>query len=180
MGIEEATVFFAVKERIHKALRLAQGMGQGYLTWISPVRLSPGSDDEAQRIRLVTELAKNDSAVRLRSWFTPATDVRHTMYILDEPTVSLHMADLDMLIPVLHRLVLLGNAVRVIEHNLDMIAEAGWIMGLEPGGGDCGGRVVAQGTADAVVRRRHSDAVRTLAGFLCRCGFALRCRARGN
>src|SRR5262249_48466762 len=93
------------------------------------------SGGEAQRIKLVYELAKT-SAVK-------------TLYVLDEPTVGLHMADVEKLIRVLHRLVEAGNTAVVIEHNLDIIAEADWIIDLGPEGGSGGGRVVFQGTPEA-------------------------------
>ena len=78
---------------------------------------------------------------------------RHTLYVLDEPTVGLHMADVEKLARVLHRLVGAGNTVVVIEHNLDVIAEADWIAALGPEGGDAGGRIVAMGAPEAVAKR---------------------------
>jgi len=90
-----------------------------------------------------------------------------TLYVLDEPTIGLHMADVEKLVRVLHRLVGAGNSVVVIEHNLDVIAEADWIIDLGPEGGDGGGRIVAQGAPEAVARRRHgSHTARALAEFL--------------
>jgi excinuclease ABC subunit A len=78
-----------------------------------------------------------------------------TLYVLDEPTVGLHMADVEKLLRVLHRLVDAGNTVVVIEHNLDVIAEADWIVDLGPEGGDAGGRIVAQGPPEALVAPRQ-------------------------
>ncbi|MDP1674252.1 MAG: excinuclease ABC subunit UvrA, partial [Burkholderiales bacterium] len=144
LSIDEAVGFFAAHPQIHHALRLLQDVGLGYLTLgqQSPT-LSGG---EAQRIKLVTELAK----VRANAEDAGARPGRggaqkHTLYVLDEPTVGLHMADVEKLIHVLHRLVDAGNSVVVIEHNLDVMAEADWIIDLGPEGGDGGGRIVAEG-----------------------------------
>jgi excinuclease ABC subunit A len=127
-------------------------VGLGYLTLgqQSPT-LSGG---EAQRIKLVTELA------RLRAG-------QRTLYVLDEPTVGLHMADVEKLIRVLHRLVEAGNSVVVIEHNLDVVAEADWLLDLGPEGGSGGGRIVVQGSPEAVARARgKSHTARVLRKFL--------------
>ena len=133
MSVDEAVEFFAAHPSIHHALRLLQDVGLGYLTLgqQSPT-LSGG---EAQRIKLVTELAKvrPDAADAGGRPGRPGSE-RHTLYVLDEPTVGLHMADVEKLIRVLHRLVDAGNTVVVIEHNLDVIAEADWIIDLGPGG----------------------------------------------
>jgi excinuclease ABC subunit A len=146
-------------------LRLLQDVGLGYLTLgqQSPT-LSGG---EAQRIKLVTELAKvraDPVAPGLPGLLRPE---RHTLYVLDEPTVGLHMADVEKLLRVLHRLVDAGNTVVVIEHNLDVIADADWIIDLGPEGGDAGGRIVAMGAPEAVARRTdRSHTARVLADFL--------------
>jgi excinuclease ABC subunit A len=115
--------------------------------------LSPTlSGGEAQRIKLVTELSK----VRVRpgddTGGVPLKADKHSLYVLDEPTVGLHMADVDKLIRVLHRLVDGGHSVVVIEHDLDVIAEADWIIDLGPEGGQAGGRIVAAATPEDVVR----------------------------
>ena len=90
-----------------------------------------------------------------------------TLYVLDEPTIGLHMADVERLIRVLHRLVDAGNTLVIIEHNLDVIAEADWIIDLGPEGGDAGGRIVAQGTPEHVARQRNgSHTARFLAAFM--------------
>lgn len=138
MSIDEALVFFAAHPKLQYTLQLLQDVGLGYLTLgqQSPT-LSGG---EAQRIKLVAELAKS----RPRFERIGATR-RKALYVLDEPTIGLHMADVGKLIDVLHRLVDAGNTVVVIEHNLDLIAEADWVVDLGPEGGDRGGRIVAQG-----------------------------------
>ncbi len=132
MSVDEAVEFFAAHPSIHRCLTLLQDVGLGYLTLgqQSPT-LSGG---EAQRIKLVYELSKKSLST--------------TLYVLDEPTVGLHMADVEKLIRVLHRLVDAGNTAVVIEHNLDVIAEADWIVDLGPEGGDGGGRVVYQGVPE--------------------------------
>ena len=141
MSVDEAVGFFENHPSIHHCLLLLQDVGLGYLTLgqQSPT-LSGG---EAQRIKLVTELSK----VRTRP--DPRRPQQHTLYVLDEPTVGLHMADVEKLIRVLHRLVDAGNTVVLIEHNLDMIAEADWIVDLGPEGGDAGGKVVMAAAPEA-------------------------------
>lgn len=92
---------------------------------------------------------------------------QHTLYVLDEPTVGLHMADVEKLIHVLHRLVNAGHSVVVIEHNLDVMAEADWIIDLGPEGGDGGGRIVAQGSPARIVKKSaRSHTARILGEFL--------------
>ncbi len=139
MSVDEAVDFFTHHPSIHHCLRLLQDVGLGYLTLgqQSPT-LSGG---EAQRIKLVTELAKVRGPQGPRPGGRASVPM-HTLYVLDEPTVGLHMADVEKLIRVLHRLVDAGNTVVLIEHNLDIIAEADWIIDLGPEGGDGGGRVV--------------------------------------
>lgn len=160
LSVDEAVEFFAAHSRIHHALRLLQDVGLGYLTLgqQSPT-LSGG---EAQRIKLVTELARvpanaqtlePDPGARLNARPAP----RGALYILDEPTVGLHMADVEKLIRVLHRLVDAGNSVVVIEHNLDVMAEADWLIDLGPEGGEGGGRVIAEGSPEDVTRRPNSS-----------------------
>jgi len=162
MSVDEAVEFFAAHPRIHHALRLLQDVGLGYLTLgqQSPT-LSGG---EAQRIKLVTELARlrPQADPRGRAAATPGT-----LYVLDEPTVGLHMADVEKLIRVLHQLVDAGNTVVVIEHNLDVIAEADWLIDLGPEGGSGGGRIVAQGSPEAVAGTKgQSHTAKVLRTFL--------------
>jgi len=147
-----------------------QDVGLGYLTLgqQSPT-LSGG---EAQRIKLVAELAKartqphelvksllNTGAKgkkTARGHLAAQIRGQHNLYILDEPTVGLHMADVEKLLRVLHRLVDAGNSVIVIEHNLDVIAEADWVIDMGPEGGDQGGKVIAQGAPGLICRRKRS------------------------
>ncbi len=166
MSVDEAVEFFAAHPSIHHALRLLQDVGLGYLTLgqQSPT-LSGG---EAQRIKLVTELSKvrefrlsthlptsaSSFGSRQKAFNSP-----QTLYVLDEPTVGLHMADVEKLIRVLHRLVDAGNTVVVVEHNLDVIAEADWLIDLGPEGGDAGGKAVYQGTPERASRGHTAQAL---------------------
>ncbi len=129
MEVDEAVEFFAAHRKIHHALRLLQDVGLGYLQLGQPSPFLSGG--EAQRIKLVAELATAGS--------------RPTIYVLDEPTVGLHKADIEKLIRVLHRLTDEGHTVIVVEHDLDMMANADWIVDLGPEGGRHGGRLVQQG-----------------------------------
>jgi len=144
MEVDEAVDFFAAMPNISHPLQLLKDVGLGYLTLGQPSPTLSGG--EAQRIKLVTELSKVRDDVGRRGNKAP-----HTLYVLDEPTVGLHMADVDKLIRVLHRLVDGGHSVVVIEHDLDVIAEADWVIDLGPEGGDGGGRVVAANTPEALV-----------------------------
>jgi len=163
MEVDEAIPFFAAHPRILRPLQLMQDVGLGYLTLgqASPT-LSGG---EAQRIKLVTELSKARLDEGLHKTGR-ASRLPHTLYVLDEPTVGLSMADVEKLIYVLHRLVAAGNTVVVIEHNLDIIAEADWVLDLGPEGGDGGGRLVAQGAPEALARLTHSHTGAALAPML--------------
>jgi excinuclease ABC subunit A len=195
MDVDDAVEFFATMPSIHHPLKLMQDVGLGYLTLgqQSPT-LSGG---EAQRIKLVTELAKvkaplvltestdpkdapklSKKAQKLAKSGKPQAVVKpsgggrrslnpHTLYVLDEPTVGLHMADVEKLIHVLHRLVESGNTVILIEHNLDLIAEADWIIDMGPEGGTGGGRVVVQGDLPTLLKAKDkSHTGRVLADFL--------------
>ena len=144
MEVDEAVQFFASMPSIAHPLKLLQDVGLGYLTLGQPSPTLSGG--EAQRIKLVTELTKVRDDVTRRGQKTP-----HTLYVLDEPTVGLHMSDVEKLIRVLHRLVDGGHSVVVIEHDLDVIAEADWILDLGPEGGTGGGRLVVAGTPEEVV-----------------------------
>jgi len=161
MSIDDAVDFFQAHPKVLHPLKLLQDVGLGYLTLgqQSPT-LSGG---EAQRIKLVAELSKVRDNVRAG----PRQKPKHTLYVLDEPTVGLHMADVEKLIHVLHRLVGAGNTAVVVEHNLDVMAEADWIVDMGPEAGEGGGKIVAQGTpAQIVKRKKESHTGRVLEGFL--------------
>jgi excinuclease ABC subunit A len=140
MTVSEALVFFENIPSIRTKLQLLHDVGLGYIRLgQSATTLSGG---EAQRIKLARELGKPSRA--------------DTLYILDEPTIGLHFADVQKLLEVLMRLVNMGNSIVVIEHNLDVIKSADWIIDLGPEGGPGGGRIVAQGTPEDVVRTEES------------------------
>jgi excinuclease ABC subunit A len=145
MSVDEAVDFFAAMPAISHPLQLLKDVGLGYLTLGQPSPTLSGG--EAQRIKLVTELSKVRDEIGRRGQKAP-----HTLYVLDEPTVGLHMADVEKLIRVLHRLVDGGHSVVVIEHDLDVMAEADWIIDLGPEGGSGGGRIVAAATPEDVVK----------------------------
>jgi len=152
MSVDEAVEFFAAAPFDHHALRLLQDVGLGYLTLGQQKPTLSGG--EAQRIKLITELSKSDRRARQRRFTSRSRRCDgKTLYVLDEPTVGLHMADVEKLLRVLHRLVECGHTVVVIEHNLDVIAEADWIVDLGPEGGDAGGCIVAQGSPKHWSRR---------------------------
>jgi excinuclease ABC subunit A len=166
MSVDEAVEFFSAHRSIHHALRLLQDVGLGYLNLGQPSPTLSGG--EAQRIKLVTELSKvriDGSGAAARAG--RAVAAQPTLYVLDEPTVGLHMADVEKLIRVLHRLVDAGNTVVVIEHNLDIMAEADWIIDLGPEGGGAGGEIVAQGPPEAIAQKPdRSPTAQVLAEFL--------------
>jgi excinuclease ABC subunit A len=169
MSVEDAVEFFAAQRSVQHPLNLLADVGLGYLSLGQPSPTLSGG--ESQRIKLVAELAKVrtdelgvDIARRER---------QHTLYVLDEPTVGLHMADVEKLVKVLQRLVDAGNSVVVIEHNLDIMAEADWIIDLGPEGGAGGGRIVAQGMPEAITRKPNkSHTARILGEFLAERGIA--------
>jgi excinuclease ABC subunit A len=134
LTVEDACDFFQNQPRIHQKLQTLSDVGLGYIhLGQSATTLSGG---EAQRVKLASELSKRDTG--------------RTFYILDEPTTGLHFEDVRVLLEVLHRLVDRGNTVLVIEHNLDVIKTADWIVDLGPEGGNRGGTIVAAGTPEAV------------------------------
>ncbi len=152
MEVDEAVDFFAAMPNISHPLQLLKDVGLGYLTLGQPSPTLSGG--EAQRIKLVTELSKVRDDITRRGQKPP-----HTLYVLDEPTVGLHMADVEKLIHVLHRLVNGGHSAVVIEHDLDVIAEADWVIDLGPDGGKAGGQVVAATTPEGVVKLKTHTGV---------------------
>jgi excinuclease ABC subunit A len=156
MSVEEAIPFFEAHPAIAHPLQLMFDVGLGYLTLGQPSPTLSGG--EAQRIKLVTELSK----VR-NNRINP-----HTLYVLDEPTVGLHMNDIEKLIQVLHRLVDAGHSLVVIEHDLDLIAQADWVIDMGPEAGEGGGHLVAQDTPQRLAKTPKSKAGHTaqaLKGF---------------
>ena len=140
MTVEQAHAFFHAVPVIARKLQTLLDVGLGYITLgQSATTLSGG---EAQRVKLALELSKRDTG--------------RTLYILDEPTTGLHFADIQLLLNVLHRLRDHGNSVVVIEHNLDVIKTADWIVDLGPEGGDGGGQIIAEGAPEAVAANAAS------------------------
>ena len=153
MTIEEAAQFFSAHPKITRPLSLLVDTGLGYLKLGQPSPTLSGG--EAQRLKLVTQLKRGVSRAadeRIRKMRKPGS----TLYLLEEPTIGLHMADIELLLNVLHRLVEEGNTVIVIEHNLSVIAEADYIVDLGPEAGATGGEVVAFGTPEQVAKSRVS------------------------
>jgi excinuclease ABC subunit A len=164
MTVDSAHAFFAAQPKIHHPLELLRDVGLGYLALGQPSPTLTGG--EAQRVKPVTAHAK------VRPESLRARPSAPTLYVLDEPTIGLHIADVEKLVRVLHRLVDACNSVIVIEHNLDVIAEADWLVDLGPEGGAGGGRVVAQGTPEAVARGK-SHTAKALREFLAERGNVL-------
>ena len=140
MTVDEALVFFENHEQIRRKLQLLQDVGLGYIQLGQPSTTLSGG--EAQRVKLSTDLSRRPTG--------------RTVYVLDEPTTGLHVADVDRLVQILHRLAEAGNTILVIEHNLDVIKTADWIVDLGPDGGDAGGQIVAEGTPEQIVRVKKS------------------------
>ena len=169
MSVEDALPFFAAHRSVHHPLSLLADVGLGYLSLGQPSPTLSGG--ESQRIKLVTELAKVRTDELGRD--IARREGQHSLYVLDEPTVGLHMADVEKLLRVLHRLVDSGNTLVVIEHNLDVMAEADWIIDLGPEGGSGGGRIVAQGALETIARKNtRSHTARILGEFLSERGVA--------
>jgi excinuclease ABC subunit A len=134
MSITEALTFFDRQPAILRHIQSLADVGLGYVRLGQPAPTLSGG--EAQRVKLATELARRPTG--------------HTLYVLDEPTTGLHFEDVDRLLHVLHRLVDQGNTVLVIEHNLDVIKTADWVIDLGPEGGRRGGLVVGEGTPEDI------------------------------
>ena len=150
LTVAEGLEYFENQPRVFAKLETLNDVGLGYIhLGQSATTLSGG---EAQRVKLATELSKRDTG--------------RTLYILDEPTTGLHFEDVRMLLEVLHRLVEKGNTVVVIEHNLDVVKTADWIIDLGPEGGDAGGQIVAQGSPEQVARQAGSHTGKALAPIL--------------
>ena len=140
MTVEEALLFFADMPRIQRYLQTLADVGLGYIRLGQQATTLSGG--EAQRVKLATELVKGGTG--------------KTIYLLDEPTTGLHFEDIRMLLTVLNKLVDKGNTVIVIEHNLDVIKAADWIIDLGPEGGKEGGTIVATGTPEEIARAKNS------------------------
>ncbi len=136
MTIDEAVDFFKDVPAVYSKIQTLKEVGLGYLKLGQPATTLSGG--EAQRVKLATELAKRQTG--------------RTLYLLDEPTTGLHFEDVKKLLEVLHKLVEKGNSVLVIEHNLDVIKTADWIIDLGPEGGDRGGQIIAEGTPEEVIQ----------------------------
>jgi excinuclease ABC subunit A len=150
MTIEEALGFFAAVPKVAAKLQTLYDVGLGYVHLGQPATTLSGG--EAQRVKLATELSRRATG--------------RTLYVLDEPTTGLHFADVEKLLQVLHRLVDTGNTVLVIEHNLDVIKTADWIVDLGPEGGDRGGRIIAEGTPEDIAATAGSATGEYLARIL--------------
>lgn len=140
MSVEEALAFFVGEAQIIDKLKVLEAVGLGYMHLGQPATTLSGG--EAQRIKLATELSRHDTG--------------RTLYILDEPTTGLHFEDINRLLSVLQALVDKGNTVLVIEHNLDVIKCADWVIDMGPEGGDKGGEIVVAGTPEKVAKNKDS------------------------
>jgi excinuclease ABC subunit A len=152
MSIEEASSFFAHQPTISRHMQTLFDVGLGYVRLGQPAPTLSGG--EAQRVKLASELAKRATG--------------RTFYILDEPTTGLHFEDVRKLLEVLHALVETGNTVLVIEHNLEVIKTADWLIDLGPEGGDGGGRIVATGVPEDVAQAAESHTGHYLRPYLTR------------
>jgi len=150
MSVEEALRFFAKIPKIRRRLQTLHDVGLDYVKLGQPATTLSGG--EAQRVKLAAELSKVATG--------------KTLYILDEPTTGLHFSDIEKLLETLQRLVDGGNTMIVIEHNLDVIKQADWVVDLGPEGGDAGGELIAVGTPEDVARVAESSTGRFLHNVL--------------
>jgi excinuclease ABC subunit A len=150
MTVEDALVFFGAVPNLARKLQTLMEVGLGYIRLGQAATTLSGG--EAQRVKLALELSRRDTG--------------RTLYILDEPTTGLHFADIDLLLKVLHQLVEAGNTIVVIEHNLDVIKTADWVIDMGPEGGSGGGQVVAVGTPEEVAANPASMTGRYLKRLL--------------
>ena len=150
LTIEDAREFFDAVPSLARKLQTLMDVGLSYVKLGQAATTLSGG--EAQRVKLAKELSRRDTG--------------NTLYILDEPTTGLHFADIQLLLDVLNRLANHGNSVVVIEHNLDVIKTADWIVDLGPEGGDGGGEIIAEGTPEEVAKVKGSHTGRFLKGML--------------
>ena len=149
-SVEEAMRFFRHHPNIYNKLKTLHGVGLGYIKLGQPATTLSGG--EAQRVKLATELSRRSTG--------------KTLYVLDEPTTGLHFEDIKRLLDVLNKLVDKGNTVLIIEHNLDVIKCADWVIDMGPEGGDGGGKIVAQGTPRDIAKVTQSHTGRYLKAAL--------------
>ena len=155
LSVDEAVVLFEAQSEIRIPLELMRDIGLGYLTLGQ--KSSTLSGGESQRIKMVaalTESLQQQDKIRMRT----RQGTPHHLYLLEEPTIGLHLSDVEKLLKVFHRLVDLGHTVVVIEHHLDVIAEADWVIELGPVGGEKGGYLIAEGTPESIVQKKTPTA----------------------
>lgn len=150
MSIEEAAPFFENHPKVNRALKVLNDVGLGYIKLGQPATTLSGG--EAQRLKLSRELSKSTKG--------------STLYVLDEPTTGLHFEDIKILLKALNKLIDHGHSLLIIEHNLDVIKTADWVIDLGPEGGEAGGLIVAQGTPETVAKVRGSHTAKYLAKSL--------------
>ena len=148
--MNQAHQFFNAIPAVEKKLRTLIEVGLGYITLGQNATTLSGG--EAQRVKLALELSKRDTGT--------------TLYILDEPTTGLHFADIQLLLDVIHKLRDAGNTIVIIEHNLDVIKTADWVIDLGPEGGDGGGEIIAEGTPEEVANNKKSYTGKYLKPYL--------------
>jgi excinuclease ABC subunit A len=161
LSIDEAVEFFDAVPRLKRPLELLQGTGLGYLTLGQ--RSPTLSGGEAQRIKLVAELSRSLEMNEMKRLRTRGFEKLHNLYLLEEPTIGLHLQDVRKLLEVLQKLVNAGHTVIVIEHHLDVIAAADWVLELGPEGGEKGGHLIAEGPPEKIAKSKKSPTAPFLA-----------------